>query len=179
LPDTALRNVTCSVTPYHLCFTDNDLQQYDTNLKVYPPLRTADDAIALRNAVKDGTVDCIATHHMPHEYDSKVLEFEFAKFGMTGLETAYPVLKRTLPEINESRLAELLTVSARSIFGLPNCTIDKGSICCMTFFDPTKEWVLNEHEIKSKSRNTAFINQQLTGKSVGIINGNNYFFNLN
>ena len=169
--------VTCSVTPYHLCFTDKDLLQYDTNLKVYPPLRTTEDASHLRKAVEDGTVDCIATHHMPHEYDSKVLEFEYAKFGMTGLETAYALIKRCMPELKETRIIELLSIKPRSIFEMPDCTITINSSCCITLFDPAVNWVLYENDIKTKSRNTPFINHQMTGKSFGILNGNNYFSN--
>src|SRR5688572_18501497 len=163
--------VTCSVTPYHLCFTDNDLLQYDTNLKVYPPLRTKDDAIQLRKAVEDGTIDCIATHHMPHESDSKVLEFEYAKFGMTGLETAYGVLKQTMPSVSETRWVELLSINPRRIFGLPKQTIIKTQPCSLTLFDPKKGWLMNENNVKSKSRNSPFINTSLNGKIIGILNG--------
>ncbi|HUR10108.1 MAG TPA: dihydroorotase [Flavitalea sp.] len=164
-------NVTCSVTPYHLCFTDDDLLQYDTNLKVYPPLRTTAEAAALRNGVEDGTIDCIASHHMPHEYDSKVLEFEYAKFGMTGLETAYAVLKRTMPLVSEVRWVELLAINPRRIFGLPLPSVNKNEPCTLTFFDPTAEWLMNENNVKSKSKNSPFFNTTFSGKIIGIFNG--------
>ena len=162
--------ITCSVTPYHLCFTDKDLQQYDTNLKVYPPLRTAADVDILKKAVEDGTVDCIATHHMPHEYDSKVLEFEYAKFGMTGLETTYAVLKKTLPFISENKWVALLAINPRTIFGLPVQKISKDEQCSLTLFDPSADWTMKEPDVKSKSKNTPFLNVSLKGKVVGIIN---------
>ena len=174
--DTGL-GVSCSVTPYHLFFSDEDLLNYDTNLKVYPPLRTSSAIKALRESVLDGTVDCIATHHLPHEYDSKVLEFENAKYGMTGLETSYGILKTILPELNEKKIIELLSVNARKIFGLDKPRLEAGQSCSLTLFNPVSSWTLLETEIKSKSKNTPFIGKELKGKVVGIINGEKVILN--
>jgi dihydroorotase len=174
--DTGL-GVSCSVTPYHLFFSDEDLLNYDTNLKVYPPLRTSSAVKALRQSVLDGTVDCIATHHLPHEYDSKVLEFENAKYGMTGLETSYGILKTILPELNEKKIIELLSVNARKIFGLTQSVIEKGHPCSITMFNPSSSWIVQEANLKSKSKNTPFIGKELKGKIIGIITGEKVFLN--
>src|SRR5215203_1627514 len=99
--------VSCSVTPYHLFFCDEDLTGYDTNLKLNPPLRTAGDTDALRKAVLDGLVDCISSHHFPHEKDSKIVEFEYARYGMIGLETSFAVVRTMLPELPLENLVAL------------------------------------------------------------------------
>lgn len=169
--------VTCSVTPYHLFFSDEDLLDYDTNLKVYPPLRTKSDIADLKKAVIDGTIDCIASHHFPHEYDSKVLEFEYAKFGMTGLETTYSVIKTILPQLSEEKLISLLSNNPRKIFGLDQPSIVAGKKSCITLFNPAETWTLKEENIRSKSKNTPFINKELQGKVIGIINGDKLFLN--
>jgi len=160
--------VTCSVTPYHLFFCDEDLQEYDTNLKVNPPLRSRGDMMALREAVKNGLVDCIATHHLPQEWDSKTREFEYAKNGMTGLQTAFAAVQTVLPQLTSTQIAALFSVNARKIFNLPLATIAKERPAEITLFNTETESIFTKEEIKSKSFNSAFINKLLKGKVIGI-----------
>jgi dihydroorotase len=168
-------SVTCSVTPYHLCFTDEDLVQYDTNLKVNPPLRTKEDQQALKQALIDGTIDCIATHHLPQDIDHKIVEFEYAHFGMVGLETSFAVIRTCFPELGLEKTIELLSNKPRSIFDLQMNSINKNSAACLTLFLPDEKWMVNQ--LHSKSKNSPFIGKKLTGKPVGIINKDKVFLN--
>jgi dihydroorotase len=170
-------NVSCSVTPYHLFFTDGDLTDYDTNLKVFPPLRDEASVKALKAAVLDGTVDCIASHHLPHEYDSKVVEFEYARSGMTGLETAYAVIRTVLPELSPERTVELLSDQPRKLFGMERPSIAEGQTCCLSFFDPAGTTTMQTGTIRSKSKNSPFIGRELKGQVIGILNGEKLVLN--
>ncbi|QEC44447.1 dihydroorotase [Pseudobacter ginsenosidimutans] len=164
--------ITCSVTPYHLLFTDEDLMKgYDTNLKVYPHLRPEKERNILRDAVADGTIDCITSHHRPHEKDSKVLEFEYAKYGMTGLETCYSALRLAMPAVPEARWVELLSTNPRKIFGLPAASIQKDASAHVTIWDAAAHITVNDAFFRSRSRNSAYSGMTLPGKVLGVING--------
>ncbi|MDP4246567.1 MAG: dihydroorotase [Bacteroidota bacterium] len=164
-------DVSCSVTPQHLFFTDADLVDYDTNLKIYPPLRDQASVKSLRDAVLDGTVDCMATHHFPQVHDNKIIEFEYAQPGMTGLETAYAALHTILPQLSAERTVELLSSRARSIFGLAPASVVEGGACSLTVFDPGGTTRIGGSTTRSKSKNTAFLDRELKGRVIGIING--------
>lgn len=162
--------VSCSVTPYHLFYCDEDMVTYDTNLKVNPPLRSRLDMMALRKAVEDGSVDCIASHHLPQDWDSKTCEFEYAKSGMIGLENTFGILNELFPEMPTAQLVDLLSSNPRTIFFKHKSSIAEGEIADITLFDRTTENTYAEKDIKSKSHNSPFINHGFKGKVFGIIN---------
>ncbi len=170
--------VTCSVTPYHGYFCDEDLTTYDTNLKVNPPLRSKEDMLAVRKALADGTVDCIASHHIPQDWDNKVCEFEYAKNGMIGLESLFGVFWGLgIGNWELGNLIELLSVAPRKIFGIAVPEIKEGEKACLTLFNAEEEYVFDETMTRSKSKNSAFFGKKLKGKVKGIINGDKNRFN--
>jgi dihydroorotase len=160
-------DISCSVTPYHLFFSDDALVDYDTNLKVYPPLRPKTDVSQLKQALLEGTIECIASHHMPHEYDSKILEFENAKYGMTGLETSYAVVQTLFPDLSTEKIYALFGGNARRIFNLDPCTIEKGSVASLTLFNTDAQWEFDLSQSASKSKNSAFNKKIFTGRALG------------
>ncbi|MGV3594978.1 MAG: dihydroorotase [Sediminibacterium sp.] len=156
-------HITCSVTPYHLFFCDEDLQSYDTNLKVNPPLRTRDDMMALRAAVKNGQIDCIASHHIPQDWDHKTCEFEYAAYGMLGLQTVLPALLESVDGLSNDQIIALLSTNARNIFGLPQTHIQEGTQAELTIFSTGKSGKLTKETLKSKSNNSAFLDREMKG----------------
>jgi dihydroorotase len=165
-------SVTCSVTPYHLFFCDEDLHDYNTYLKVNPPLRTRKDMLALREGIIDGTIDCIASHHFPQDWDHKVCEFEYAAFGMTGLQTAFSAVNHLMKDLSNDRLIDLFSNNARNIFGLPSSIIKEGNTAELTIFNKTATALFNN---KSKSSNSAFAKITLQGLVKGIVNKGNIY----
>ena len=135
-------------------------------------MRDAASVAALRKALLDGTVDCIATHHLPHEFDSKVVEFEYARTGTTGLETAYSRHTYTLaPELSAEKTVDLFSRRARELFGLGQPVIAEGQPASLSLFDPAGRMQLEENTTRSKSKNSPFIGKELKGRVLGILNG--------
>ena len=160
-------NVTCSVTPYHLLFCDEDLQQYNTLLKVNPPLRSAADRAALQQGIVDGSIDCIATHHLPQHTDQKVCEFEYAAWGMIGLQTSFAIINQLFPDLSAERLAQLFSENARNIFALPATNIREGEKAELTLFSKHGTTSLTPSNNLSKSQNSPLMNHSLPGKVWG------------
>lgn len=169
--------ISCSVTPYHLLFTDEDLQSYDTNLKLNPPLRTNSDREALRKGVLDGTIDAIASHHFPQHSDDKDKEFEYAKNGMIGLQTAYAVVQEALPELNAEKIVALFSRNATKIFKIDNPQIAEGTEADLTIFTPKGKTLLTRINNKSKSHNSPLFDTALNGKVLATISKNKIFIN--
>jgi dihydroorotase len=170
--------ITCSVTPYHLALTDEALSGYDSMYKVSPPLRTEADRLALIAGLKDGTIDCIASHHRPQEWDAKAKEFEYAADGMAIQEIAFNVLWESLSKyISAERLVEALAIIPRDIFGLEMPEIKKGNKASLTLFTTAGHYTLAPDDVKSLSRNNPFIGKKLSGKVIGIINNNKIHLN--
>ena len=159
--------VTAEACPHHLSLTEDAIGEYDTNAKMNPPLRTADDVEALRQAVKDGIIDVIATDHAPHHYDEKEREFADAPNGIVGFETALAVNITWLVKpgiLDVSTLIERMSCAPARIFGLPGGTLRKGSIADVTVFDPETNWVVNASLFRTKGRNTPYQGMTLTGR---------------
>jgi dihydroorotase len=161
--------VTAEVTPHHLALTDHACEDYDTHAKMNPPLREAADVAALRAALKDGAIDCIASDHAPHAYDEKEAAFDEAPFGIVGLETAIGVAYSELVQGGVLTLPELLgrmsTEPAR-IFGLQGGTLATGVPGDVCVLDVRDQWTVDPARFHSKSRNTPFAGRTLTGRAV-------------
>ena len=159
--------VTAEVTPHHLFFTDDDLQKFDTNLKVAPPIRTMSDQKALIKALKDGILDCIATDHAPHTIEEKEGTFDLAPFGMIGLESCFGAVNKVLVKennLNQLNLIQMLTTRPRKIMGFNNNLLDIGVNAELTIIDPNEEWIFSRTDIRSKSYNSPFIGQNMYGR---------------
>lgn len=160
--------ISCSITPYQAFFCDEDLAGYNTHLKLNPPLRTRNDMLAIRQALLDGSVDCIASHHLPQHWDGKACEFEYARYGMISLETMFAVV--TTIGLDPQTFVQMQAVNARRLFGLPVPEIAEGADACLTIFAPAAAFTPDEKNIRSKSKNSPFTGMPLKGKVIGIVN---------
>jgi len=159
--------VTAETTPHYFSLTEECCATYDANTKMNPPLRSKEDVEELKRALKDGSIDVIATDHAPHTDSEKDVEFAFAPFGIIGLETA---LSLSIMELVEKKILswpELITkmsVNPSNILGIDRGNLKKGSIADIVIIDPDKEYTYTKDSIESKSKNSPFINWVLKGK---------------
>jgi len=161
-------NVTAEVCPHHLSLTEERVRGYDTNAKMNPPLRTEKDCEALREAVKDGTIDVIATDHAPHHYDEKEREFADAPNGIVGLETALAVIVTNLVEkgyVGFPELVDRMSCTPARLFNLPGGSLKRGAAGDVTVFDPTARWTVDATRFASKGRNSPYNGMTLVGRA--------------
>jgi dihydroorotase len=165
-------HATCEVTPHHFSLTDAACSEYDTNTKMNPPLRAEEDVAAMIEGLADGTIDCIATDHAPHNSNEKMLEFDRAPFGITGLETALGLALTHLyhpGKITLNRLVELLSTNPARIISKPLGQLKLRSEADVTLFSTDSEWIYDVGQTKSKSRNTPFHGVRLKGQVAATI----------
>ncbi|WP_179376938.1 dihydroorotase [Winogradskyella wichelsiae] len=161
-------NVTCSVAIHNLIFTDDVLEDFDTNYKVLPPLRTQPDCDALIEGLKDGTIDMVTTDHNPIDIEHKKIEFDFAKYGTIGLESAFGALQNIF---TTKKTISILT-QGKSRFGISESSINEGEHADLTLFNPDTNYEFNNTHISSRSKNSMFLGTKLKGETYGIIANN-------
>ena len=161
-------NVTCEAAPHHFTLTDEAVRGYNTNAKMNPPLRSAEDKEAVRQGIADGTVDAIATDHAPHHVDEKNVEFSIAMNGIVGLETALPLTLKLVEDglIDLPKAVALLTCGPAASLGLPVGQLAEGGDADVTVLDPTLEWTVEAQKLASKSKNTPFDGWKMKGAAV-------------
>lgn len=165
-------NVSCDIAAYQPLLDDSHLADFDTNYKVNPPLREKVDNDALIKALKDGTIDIICSGHIPHEDESKELEFDLADFGIINLQTFGSNLVSLSKSVDWSVLLEKVTVNPRKLLNLEIPRIDVEEKANLTLFDPNRSWTLDEKTNLSKSKNSPWYGKEVTGKVVAVFNNN-------
>ncbi len=157
-------DVTCSVAIHNLFLTDDVLKEFDTRYKVNPPLRTQEDVEALIEGVKDGTIDMVTSDHNPKTIEEKLVEFDHANYGTIGLESAFGALNQIF---STKKSIQLLT-KGKERFGAIVSSIEEGKNANITLFNPNEKYEFSKSDILSKSKNSAFLGQELKGKVYGI-----------
>jgi dihydroorotase len=175
-------NITTEVCTHHFDLTDEEVERrkFDTNVKMHPPLRTQDDVDAMIEGLTDGTIDVICTDHAPHAIEEKEVEFIYAPNGITGLETAWSIcVKRLLAPgmMTLEQLLEKLVVNPRKILHLEIPEIAKEHTANLTIFNTDEEWTYSPKEVRSKSRNSPYLNHKMTGRAVAVYNNGRFIQN--
>ena len=157
--------VTAEVTPHHMTMTDESVLGYDTHCKVNPPLRSDEDREALLEAVKDGTIDCIATDHAPHSVLEKDCEFSDASYGINGLETTFPALLPLVKNgtLSALRLVEALSTSPARVGRIEGGSLKVGERADIVLLDPEARWTITREALRSRSHNTPLLNREVVG----------------
>ena len=160
--------VTCETAPHYFTLTDDAVRGYNTNAKMNPPLREAEDVAAIKEGLKDGTIDVIATDHAPHHLDEKDLEFNEAMNGIVGLETSLPLSLRLVADgtLTLNQLLDKMSCKPSQILDLKRGTLVAGAIADITVIDPDKKWVPTAGKLTSKSKNSPWLDQEMTGAAV-------------
>lgn len=166
-------NVSCEVAPHHLVLDELCCSGYDTNCKMMPPLKGHEDIEGLFAGIADGTVDAIASDHAPHDRDSKLVEFSRATVGILGLQTSLPLFVELCArgKVSRQRMVELLCHGPAKSFGLSSGTLRVGSDADITVLNPTLRWQFTSEDVRSKSKNSPFIDRELTGKATHVLVG--------
>ena len=165
--------VTCETAPHYFSLTDDAVRGYNTNAKMNPPLREAADVAAIKEGLKDGTIDAIATDHAPHHQDEKDVEFNVAMNGIIGLETSLPLSLKLVHDgvLTLNQLIEVMSCNPSNILSLHRGTIKVGSIADITLIDPEIEWVVEADKLASKSKNSPWLGQKLKGGAAATVVG--------
>jgi dihydroorotase len=165
--------VTCETAPHYFSLTDDAVRGYNTNAKMNPPLREADDVAAIKEGLKDGTIDAIATDHAPHHQDEKDVEFNLAMNGIIGLETSLPLSLKLVEDgvLTLNQLVEKMSCKPSNILTLNRGTLKAGSVADITLIDPKCEWVVEADKLASKSKNSPWLGQKLKGGAAATIVG--------
>ncbi len=167
-------NVSCEATPHHFTLTDEEITAFDTATKVNPPLRSEEDVKAIKEGLQDGTIDVIATDHAPHAVEEKDVEYNYAPFGISGIETALGLVITQLVKPGILSLEEAitkLTINPAEVLGLDKGRIEVGRVADLTVIDLEKEWKVEPKDFISKGKNTPFAGFKLTGQAVMTIVG--------
>lgn len=161
-------NITAETCPHYFTLTDEAVLGFDTNTKMNPPLRTQEDIDAIIEGLKDGTLDCIATDHAPHHIDDKQVEYSRAAFGISGIETLFPLSYTALVKsgkLSLSELTKLLTHGAKKILNLENSgTLEEGSVADITIVDLDRKYTIDKTKFASKGKNTPFHGMEVYGE---------------